>query len=305
MKTTNDVLIRALAVLLVLNSHLDPFYANKMLSGGGALANALFFFLSGLGISATSSLSAPLGIWDSLKMTISRVPRIYAPAWVVGVLLTLFQFYQFDDAQDLFHAVIWPSRYWFLYALVVFYPVVLVAAQSLKRVAIIFAVLLIAYTFWYTTALDLHRFSVEDYYFRWITYLGLMLFGATLVYWPKPPRVLGIVLVLMSAMAFVAVKWGLPRLQVWDLQFLLSALLFPFAYGAYWSLSDIALPHLLSKAASFLARHSLEIYVIQIPMIYWIATKQVGGVLGVALVATTTFALAPVLRRVCRFTHPS
>jgi peptidoglycan/LPS O-acetylase OafA/YrhL len=305
MKANKDAVIRALAVLLVLNSHLDPFYANKMLSGGGALANALFFFLSGVAANASSASAAGLGIWDSLKMAALRVPRIYAPAWVVGVLLTLFHIYQFEDAKDFFNAVIWPTRYWFLYALVLFYPVVLFAAHSLRRIGLVALTLLIVYGVWYTTALDLDRFSVEGYYFRWITYLGLMLFGATLEHWPRPSRVVSIFFAALSAMAFVAVKWGLPRLQIWDLQFLLSVLLFPFAYGAYWSLRDIVLPVIPSMAASFLARHSLEIYVIQMPLIYWIAAKEVSGPLGIALVATLTFALAPVLQRVCRFTHTS
>lgn len=301
MKTSNDIVIRALAVLLVLNSHLDPFYANKMLSGGGALANALFFFLSGVGISATSATTAPSGVWDTLKKAMLRVPRVYAPAWVVGLLLSLFQIYRFDDAQDFFHAVVWPTRYWFLYALVLFYPVVVLAAQSLKRVALVFGVLLIAYAVWYTTALDLHRLSVEDYYFRWITYLGLMLFGATLGHWPRLERFRGLVLLGLSTATFVGVKWGLPRLHLWQFQFLFSVLLFPFVYGAYWSLRNIALPPWPAQAASFVARHSLEVYVIQVPVIHWLASEQLHGLAGVALVAVTTFALAPVLRRVCHW----
>lgn len=300
MKSTNDVVIRALAVLLVLNSHLDPFYANKMLSGGVALANALFFFLSGVGISASSASVAPLGVRDALKKVLARVPRVYAPAWMVGLLLTLFQIYRFDDARDFFHAVIWPTRYWFLYALVLFYPVVVIAAQSLRRVALVFVVLLVAYAAWYTTALDLHRLSVEDYYFRWITYLGLMLFGATLAHWPRMTRFSGLVLLGLSTAAFVGLKWGLPRLHLWEFQFLFSALLFPFVYGAYWSLRAIALPLLPAKAASYISRHSLEVYVIQIPVIHWLAAEHLHGLLGAVLVAVTTFILAPILRRLCR-----
>lgn len=301
MRATGNDVIRSLAVLLVLNSHLDPFYANKMISGGGALANALFFFLSGVGISVSSARSATPDVLKILKDSFWRIPKVYVPAWLVGILLTIFHIYIFDSVEDFIQAVVWPTRYWFLYALVFFYPIVVLVVQSLTRVVLMAGLLFIVYVVWYVCALDLHRLSVEDYYFRWITYLGLMLFGATLTYWRKLTRVPSIALLVLSIAAFVAVKVGIPRLQLWSFQFLLSALLFPFAFGAYWTLRDTKLPPFFAQVASFIGRHSLEVYVIQVPVIHWYANEHLPGVVGISLVAMTTFTLAPILRRLCRW----
>ena len=39
--------LKTLAVLLVINSHLDAYYPHSALATGGALGNALFFVVSG------------------------------------------------------------------------------------------------------------------------------------------------------------------------------------------------------------------------------------------------------------------
>ena len=47
--------LRILAVLLIVNSHLSLFYNYEYLATGGAIGNAIFFLISGIGLSYSLS----------------------------------------------------------------------------------------------------------------------------------------------------------------------------------------------------------------------------------------------------------
>jgi len=50
MKYPDTQFLRALAILLVINSHLDKYYRIPYIGMGGAIGNSMFFFLSAFGL---------------------------------------------------------------------------------------------------------------------------------------------------------------------------------------------------------------------------------------------------------------
>lgn len=70
-----------LAVLLVVNSHLEDYYPRPYLAGDGLIGYAIFFFVSGLGL----ALSAKRGMRSFPHYFYRRVLRIYPTVWLVVV----------------------------------------------------------------------------------------------------------------------------------------------------------------------------------------------------------------------------
>ncbi|MFM2007655.1 MAG: hypothetical protein RLZZ09_3310, partial [Pseudomonadota bacterium] len=86
--------LRCLAILLVINSHMDILYPIPQLSTGGAIGNALFFMLSAYGITL-SERRKPQALAEYLG---KRISRIYIPVWTCVLLLIvpiiIFNLYQ-------------------------------------------------------------------------------------------------------------------------------------------------------------------------------------------------------------------
>ncbi len=82
---TDTTLLRALAVLLIANSHLEAFYPFRPLAADGLLGDSLFFFLSGYGL-RLSDRARPRSFTDWYAR---RLTRIY-PALLTTVFLFAF-----------------------------------------------------------------------------------------------------------------------------------------------------------------------------------------------------------------------
>ena len=174
-------LLRVIAIALIVNSHMDGFYPLPALATGGALGNALFFALSGFGL-AISARGASLGLAAWYRR---RVCRIY-PALVLAVALFIVlpgRTWAVWGPRDWATQLIWPTGYWFVGALMLFYlllyPVLRSARAGVCLAAL--AALFIPYLAWYVTALDLSRYTIEgEGHFKWIHYFQVMLFGVYL-----------------------------------------------------------------------------------------------------------------------------
>ena len=108
-----DVL-KTFASLLITNSHLDCMYPTDALNVGGALGNAIFFFVAGYCLSTKAS--GHFGNW--LK---DRILRVYFPFVLVQTGLVLIGFYSVD-LNNVVELFVWPYiTAWFICAILLFY----------------------------------------------------------------------------------------------------------------------------------------------------------------------------------------
>lgn len=174
-------LLRCVAIFLIANSHLDHYYPISQLGTGGAIGNALFFMLSGYGLALSPQLQKqPFIFWYR-----RRIGRIY-PSLIIAVSLLVIlreKAWHHWDVKNYIENLIWPTPYWFIAALMLFYVIFfIVAKQNNARMFLAGIIaLVIPYGYFYVTMIDLTRYSVEGPgYFKWIVYLQLMLYGGYL-----------------------------------------------------------------------------------------------------------------------------
>ncbi len=162
--------IRFVAAVLITNSHFDELYPAgfSWMSTGGALGNALFFFVSGwtLYLSRRSNFAE----WIA-----RRYSRIFPSAWIfyLCVIAAGAGTYAAADFLTL-------SSHWFLNAIVVFYPAFFFITKFFeKRLPWIIALTAIplAATFF---ALPHESYILESgtLNLRWYAYFAIMLLGA-------------------------------------------------------------------------------------------------------------------------------
>ena len=122
----NDtLLLRAIAILLITNSHIDQLYPWPKLGAGGSLGNSIFFFLSGLGIALSwryAEKAKPEK--NALRRWFPhRFGRLYLPVFifVTVFLVIVFGGWKTWSYPDYFNNYIIVKDYWFILSLLVFY----------------------------------------------------------------------------------------------------------------------------------------------------------------------------------------
>lgn len=174
-------LLRFLAILLIVNSHLDSLYPIPQLGTGGAIGNSLFFMLSGYGLALSErQRKRPFFEWYG-----RRVTRIYPSLILTVLFLTVLggQAWLHWGPGDYLENLVWPTPYWFIAALTVFYAIFFffLKGRSAKGFLLGIGALVIPYLYFYVTMVDLSRYSIEGPgYFKWIFYLQIMFFGGYL-----------------------------------------------------------------------------------------------------------------------------
>jgi len=170
--------LRFIAIILIVNSHLDRLYPLSQLATGGAIGNALFFMLSGYGIVLSEQhQTRTFFLWYR-----RRIARIY-PSLILAVLFLFIlpgAAWRHWSAGDYVQYFIWPTPYWFISALMIFYVVffILMKQRRPEFFLIGIGVLAIPYLFFYVTTVDLSRYSIEGPgYFKWVFYLQVMFLG--------------------------------------------------------------------------------------------------------------------------------
>lgn len=273
-------LVLCLAVLLITNSHFDALYPDPRLGTGGALGNALFFLLSGYGLAI--SLNSGRASGESFfSYWVRRLARIYPVLWLVSLLVIFIRGEWVDMAlDDWLLKLIWPAQYWFLCAIVFYYALFYwVGKFGERRLLFLIVLLSAAYFLYYLLILDLNQFSIEDGYFKWLVYFQIMLFGAWLSKrqnLPAPARDAS--LLVLCVLVFYGLKVWMNIEQYWKLQFLLHLILFPFAFFTFGFLSSKSVVNFIRKigiypGALFLSGLTLEIYLVQVPLVPVIARQ--------------------------------
>lgn len=168
-------LLKALASILITNSHLGNMYPSEFMALGGSFGNGLFFCISGFLLIHIKKKFVP---WY-----LGKAKRIYPTVFAGAVLLLLFGRIGVKGIVDVLRYFIYPTNWWFVAAILVFYIayyfIVVKQKQSIISASMIAVV--VFYFAVYFICMDLHTFCVEgkDFsLFKWIYYFFIMLMGA-------------------------------------------------------------------------------------------------------------------------------
>ncbi len=164
--------LKALATLLIINSHIDCCYGNaKILATGGAIGDALFLFCSGYAL----FLGANRSFFNYIKRRIRRIyPSVFA-SLIAMIALGEVSLQNFST-KTFFGGE-------FVIAIMMYYPILYIVRTYLKKMwlnfAIVISVTIVAYYFFpYKYEVGEKGLYGITTLFRWIPYFGFMLLGA-------------------------------------------------------------------------------------------------------------------------------
>ncbi len=293
-----------MATVLITLSHLDAFVPDPRIATGGAIGNSLFFFLSGYGLAMSLNSANPDRGGHSLSGYLrKRLLRLYPAVFIVACAMLATDRIGIAGIGDFAAVFFWPTPFWFISAVVVFYiPVFYVARLRPAGIATAMALLVVPYLFFYSQ-LDLTKFVVEGPdYFKWINYFGITLMGCLVARLKVTPRFgpLTVPALLVSLLLFLAAKLTVFRFDMGHLQFVFHVLLYPIIYFSYHVLSAEAVLKPLRAtpvfpAIALLAGLTLEIYLTQTAWIHWLEEQNYAmgylPLLALALIPLLFFSL--------------
>jgi hypothetical protein len=166
--------IRFLAACLIINSHFDLLYPWPFLATGGGLGNALFFFASGYGLTASSRRKQrPFPEWYHRRL-LRIIPSVLVLMLVYPLLKATLWSWPWH-AYDFTHPT-WPFlrialKITFLQVLLAAYfgyYVLLRSRVGMKGYLLILAGSFIPTLYVYCSFLNLDTFSMETEPFKWI-----------------------------------------------------------------------------------------------------------------------------------------
>ncbi|KJC49474.1 hypothetical protein UP09_07180 [Bradyrhizobium sp. LTSP885] len=302
--TSLDIL-KAAAILLVVNSHLDEFYPIPQLGTGGMFGNELFFFVSGYGLFLSFDKKAE-PLWQWLKR---RLARIYEPLFVVVTFLVLVGHFQIHTLSDFFWLYIVSKVYWFLPAIMAFYlPIYFVMSRlKTKREYIyLFVVISIVYILLFSifaekTAWITENFNVQTSVvvpLRMIYYFGTMALGVYMARYQS--KTFGsnydIVFLLLSAAAYYLFVASLGRFVPFQLQIIdrvpaAAFLVFAFRAARHPTVNRVIIENFGGMIA-LLAGLTLQIYLIHDYILHMDVLRSIAFPANLIVFATATVALA-------------
>ena len=107
------VLIRALAALVITNSHYTGVYPTDLIANGGLLGDVLFFSVSGFCLASTKG---SFGKWY-----LRRFVRVYIPTWVMTIIYMLLGAYVVTGIKDVVNFFVWPTHWHFVASIILLY----------------------------------------------------------------------------------------------------------------------------------------------------------------------------------------
>lgn len=285
------VFLRFIAIVLVINSHMDEFYPLQWLATGGAIGNSLFFMLSAYGL-----LLSEKNIQQSFtEYFIKRIKKIYPAVWVNIVLfiipITALYFFtspywyaakisefNFNDPLVLLGVIFYPpNAYWFLQALMLFYLMgfFFIKNYTIRKIGRGFLTLLVLYAVCYVQFADYSTWVTESTLsFKMIFYAMVFLSGIyfasindQIIYRGKRDWFL----LFLLLFAIYLHKFVMLKGITGEFQFIEQLLIFPVLYfflkvskSGFILETLMKLPY-VSAGISIIAAMTLELYMVHGP----------------------------------------
>jgi peptidoglycan/LPS O-acetylase OafA/YrhL len=168
------IILRCMAAILITNSHFDSLYPNAYFATGGALGNALFFASSGFCLTSINR--------NPLRWYFRRIIGIYPYVWLFTIAKIMVDDNFVITPINIIQKLIWPTEYWFIAAIMIFYILYYIFIKFLliRHIGLLLLFIYILYFGIYIFVLDTTTWIIEDQYnyCKWIYYFFIMLLGA-------------------------------------------------------------------------------------------------------------------------------
>ena len=169
-------ILRLIAAIIIVNSHMDRMYPGSLsfLATGGAIGDALFFFISGF----TLFLKPTRGVYDFPNWYKRRINRVYPTVFAVAIIGCVFFHVHRDIIEILFNSG------WFVTCIMVYYIFIyFIGSYFKKHILSIIALLFVLTAIWFSFEYKTPGFSVyalKTSNICLLFYFIFMLFGAYL-----------------------------------------------------------------------------------------------------------------------------
>lgn len=118
------VLIRALAAMVITNSHFTGVYPTDIIANGGLLGDVLFFSVSGF---CLASIKGSFGKWY-----LKRLVRVYIPSWLTTLIYMLLGAYVIKGWQDIAEFFVWPTHWHFVASIILLYVPLFFVSKNME-----------------------------------------------------------------------------------------------------------------------------------------------------------------------------
>ncbi len=268
-------ILKFIAVLFVINSHMDVQYGDySILATGGAFGDALFFFCSGYTLLLGSSFKQD-NYFNWYKRRINRIyPTVFSWALVASLIGLL------DN--NFFSVVYTGAGKWFVSCIMLYYAIFGLIQRWVvnNRIYIIYLLNVAFILFFYFMFGFDKQHSVYMGHFKWCHYFLYMIMGAQLGLHKAniiknagdsitPPLFKTLICLFVSILSFYALCWFKYKDGVWDFVQMLSLIPLAFCCYYFWQLcnTDCASKIFANKYCGifirFIGGMCLEIYMVQ------------------------------------------
>lgn len=297
--------LRALAAILITNARYNNVYPIEIIANGGLLGDVIFFAVSGFGL---------YNIKDTFtKWYKKRIIRIYPTVWIITIIYLIIGFYNLDS-MNLFELFIYPTYYHFVASIIVLYIIYYIIIKCKKinqHIPIVmlgvFCIQLLIYIFTYDKSYY-HIDVVREYMIRFL-FLESMLLGA--LYRKQLENnlnknkvmnwiITGIFLILYFVSKLLLTKGILVEFQIIN-QIILFILLF-YILKSFAGINNKLekLPKKIKDIIQFIASITLEIYLVQYPIIPIFAklTFPMNWIIITSIILISAYVLHILIKKV-------
>ena len=297
-------LLRVLAAICITNSHFANVWPISGIASGGMLGDVLFFAISGYCLYHSDFRFCDFGRWY-----VKRIKRIYITVILIAFLICCFNGFP-ATVKGWIQTFIYPTQYHFVASIMVLYIVYYIWMNLLKRwrvqvwisgmafaVCVICVYVLMFDTSWY------HIDVVEDHFIRFLFFASMLLGAYFREAENKAKKIIDNsvwktgILCIVSVIIYFVVRLAVPKFELYTVQFLTwAAILFALYWIFRWAESLepllLKLPDKVNRILAFFAGITLQIYLVQYPIIEMFETIVfpinlliITGVIIVAAVA--------------------
>lgn len=261
--------LRALAAILITNSHYTGVYPISIIASGGLLGDVIFFALSGF---VLVNIRENFVNWYK-----KRLIRIYPSIWIITLLYIVLGFYTFDN-WSIGSYFIYPTYYHFIASIVVLYIpyYIVVKNQYLKdRVPLIMLGLFLIQMIIYVSIYDktyYHIDTVREPMIRFLFFQSMLMglyFRINHERYVDQKKISDWILLGVSLLVYFTTKLAFARIEsISQFQIINQFTLFISLYYIFKCFSGIdtklaKLPDLIKTPVSFIAKITLQIYAVQ------------------------------------------
>lgn len=263
------VLMRALAAMVITNSHYEHIYPYPIIANGGLLGDVLFFAVSGF------CLASPTMKFH--KWYLKRLLRIYIPVWLVTAIYVAIGCYDCGTVEEGLKLWLWPTYYHFVGSIILLYiPFYFIARYMtmtlhtyIKLGGVIFAIQLVIYLVMYDHSYY-HIDKVREPMIWFLFFQGMLsgLFFRQNEIRLKKKSLACLCATLLFVTYFVS-KMAFVKYPAYaDFQLLNQMILFGLLVVLFVIFQNMeqrlnSMPQRVHKVIKFLADHTLEIYLVQ------------------------------------------